>query len=182
MNKLLKIVQKKDLEIGKTYNAIYQGDNHAYGKVNGKRTIRVVDLSPIKYKELYYQYGSMFEEELSGGIVTCGSRSFENDELTEAPDKKDWFIKIAKMTLTEAVSKDFVTIETLKRIFMNQSARYIRKSPITCHNNLGPGYTFTIENPDPNNPYLQSIAVLWENSEKMKEEVRSFYPDAWFMH
>ena len=50
-----KLSGPSEMEKGGVYNLVYKGSNEAYAKINGKRTILVIEANPFTYVELFDQ-------------------------------------------------------------------------------------------------------------------------------
>ena len=159
-----KINGHKQFMVGKVYNIIYIGNNKAYAKINGKRTIIIMATSPIlQYQVLFDQFGSVFSDELRSGTITSRApeRAFAECELYEVDDKNEWFIKSQLMTTQEALDENLITLDDIKK---GPKSRSVVSIP-------GGFYiTYSVEGRSAKNPYLQCVFVKWGSYEEMETD------------
>lgn len=180
--------QIEDIKVGGIYNFRYFGPNEAYKKQNGQETRKItkIDGDKVEYVTLFSSYPMRLKDNLSSNTVYWYLTSMiacQNEYLIEeVTDASQYIIHSQIMSCQEAVQQGLLTKETIEYVFRNQSKNYIRECPTSSHE----GKYFSLQLPAKqdisDNPYLQTIVLLWESTAEMKEDIRSVYPEAWFMY
>lgn len=149
------------MERGGIYNLVYVGENHAYGRINGKRTIRVLEITPkLQYVNLFDQFGKALSDDLAYGPITVENQdiAFKDDEIYEPADESEWLKHALKVgSLTEAL-KHGVTEADI--------AEYRGLVPIIGRTDvLGVRASFQVEDRLADRPLLQCVFIVWKNWE-----------------
>ncbi len=157
----------RHLQVGKVYNRVYTGPNEAYAAINGKETFRVISVEPnLVCQILFDQFGSPMEKEITGGHITfpVPEKAFEEFDIFTAPDRNDWFIKSAIMTVADALEQGFITMDMAK-----QSALHV-----TCYN-WGDAFYMSCQVDESRrpkqNPYLQTVFFVWKSHKEMEDDL-----------
>jgi hypothetical protein len=171
-----KLSSFKEFQAGRIYNRVYTGSNDAYGRVNGKETFIVIQTEPIlQTQTLFDQYGSVTTDDLRQNGPTTFQRpdiAFTEYDLFEPSDKSEWFIKSVRVgSLREALDANLLD----RSAFENKQFRGDRYVSHSGRNfeHLGFSMHFSVEG-GPNNPYLQTVYVLWKTYNLMKEDLARF--------
>lgn len=116
---------KKTLKIGKTYNVI---GGSAY-KTN---TIKIVSNYPqLKYYQLFTSHPFYFNENLTGGLVIAGTKTFENCKISEVFEEKDFIKKTELFDFEDAYNLGLISLESVKQRFYDQSQDSIKRGNLT---------------------------------------------------
>ena len=173
-----KLDSSSDMEEGKIYNLVYVGDNAAYAKINGKRTVLVLVTAPeLQYVELYDSFGCVTTEDLRSGTITvgCPAVAFEETEIYEPVDETEWFKHSMKVTsLTEAIERGVLTHDDIA-IYRNRRFNDVAVSG--AHGKLlGRYLSFHVEGKT-TQPYLQWVYVWWNSWEQMQVDFKRYNVD-----
>ncbi len=170
----------KEMQQGKVYNLVYTGSNEAYGKVNGKRTIRVTQTEPtFQYIQLYDQFGHACFDDLHSGEVTVSdlSLTFNEDEIFEPEGEEEWFKHSAKFTsLGAAVQQGLLTIEQIEQFPVK-----LNRNSFVAHMNQQSklqGVFTSFNAKSATNPMLQRIYIWWSSWEEVYADFRQYGVDA----
>lgn len=178
------IMNIKDLKPGKIYNKVYTGDNKAYGRINGKSTIEIVYNQDgiVKYQELYSTTGSAFKKDLRSGVITCSSPdiAFKNYEIKEVSDESEYFIHNQLFSLDEAISQGLIELSALEYLFRDQSKNFVRVGSVTGLDGK-PMIQVGCEGKSKDNPFLQTVTIVWGSWGEMRANVKKHYQQAWFL-
>jgi len=170
---------KEDFKVGSTYNIVYSSNNYMSGK---KETILILQVFPeIKFVILYNQSANMYCGDLRSNIITAGFKSFEQDQITEVFDEKDFIKKSEIVTIDDAINRGLITVSELESIFDDQSKKCIIISPVIGYDSGKMYIKINVEGKDQINPYLQSIYIKWNSFKEMEASIKRFVPNAWFM-
>lgn len=166
---MTKLLKPTDLRLGKVYNLEYVGDNEAYARVNGKRTILILEVRPeFKYVKLYSAYGDPLCEDIRDDSPTtvCElASSFKEDQITEPAGEDDWFKHSMRFTsLYDALHAGVLTEQRIKSHPVGRrSARNAILCPADSKGCLGAYTRFCFEDkPHPQYPQLQSVFIVWK--------------------
>lgn len=171
------LIRPEEMQLNKVYNLVYVGDNEAYAKINGKRTIRVTATEPnLQYVELYDNFGSPTFDDLPGSTTYVGnpSEAFKEDEITEPADETEWFKKSVKFSsLVEAVEAGVLTPDDIKSLRVRSSS-----SPFVSVSNragkfIGLYTGFNVEGKT-TQPYLQQVYIWWNTWEDMYADFEAY--------
>ncbi|MFZ4648383.1 MAG: hypothetical protein ACOYMB_01965 [Patescibacteria group bacterium] len=170
-----KIQSWRDLKIGIIYNRVYNGNNAAYAKVNGKETFIVTETdSVLKVQELFARFGSPFSDELRREISTFTHPeiAFKEFDLYEPESKNEWFIKSVKLnSLAEALDAKLINLDSIKGFGKN------RKNFIAHFGEnmkmLGVECSFSVEGA-PDNPLLQTVYIVWKTWEEQRNDFAKY--------
>lgn len=164
---------------GGVYNIVYTGPNEAYARINGKRTIRVIRVGQgtLKYIVLHDQFGRPDPETCTtnGLLHTSNLESaFKEDEIYEAPNPDDWFVKsLLFKGLEEAVAAGVLSEEMIKEHPVKSSY-----SPFVSVSGRDGKFTglhtrFGVEDAT-DRPHLQSVYVWWSTWEEMYADYEKY--------
>lgn len=163
------------------YNLVYVGNNDAYGKINGKRTILVTATTPkLEYVELHSQFVDSITDDLRSATTTVGDPliAFKEDEIFEPENESQWYKHSAKITkLSDGIDQGILTREDILGHPVRSS-----HSPfvaVSGANGKFQGlYTrFGVEG-QTNLPYLQAVYAWWDTWENMYADFKQFGVDA----
>ena len=162
---------------GGIYNLVYTGTNEAYGRINGKRTILVMDIEPeLQYVQLHDSFGCPNTDDLRSGVCTVRdpSLAFKEDQIFEPTDEREWFKHSMKVgSLAEAIERGVLT-----RKEITQHPVHSSHSPFTSFSGakgqfLGLCTSFDVEDKT-NQPYLQYVYVWWNTWEAMYADFKKY--------
>lgn len=162
------------MKVGVVYNMVYVGPNKAYAKVNGKQTIRVLEITPdeIKVMELFGQFGNPLSKEITSGetIYPISGTGFDKVELYECSNESEWFIKSVKLTsLAKAIEAKLIHPKTLR----NQAFRSNRfTASFNRQHQLAGVYASFFVRPTKKYPLLQNLYIVWKNWEVCERDLR----------
>ena len=157
------------MQKGKVYNLVYVGENEAYAKINGKRTIRVVNVSPIQYVELFDQFGDPLRDNIPSAVTTIRAPDhvFKNDQISEPADESEWFKHSMKVLSLDEAMENGVSLAQIRAC----GSGSLRDVPVFDRDMvlLGRYVQFNVEG-QTNRPMLQTIFVCWSNYEIMRAD------------
>jgi hypothetical protein len=166
-----------EMEVGGIYNLVYVGENKAYARVNGKRTILVIATEPeFQYVQLYQQFASPTTDDLRSSLVTCEDAplAFKNDEIFQPVGEDEWFKHSLRVTsLEEAISQGVLTKEDVFRHPVRS-----RNSPFVGVSDsdgrfVGLYTDFGVQDKTVQ-PYLQTVYVWWDTWEDMRADFKKY--------
>ncbi len=191
------LVNFTKFKVGGIYNKTYVGNNEAYKKQNGKTTFEIVrfekDGDKFYAKDLYAQFPRCSSERLDTNdwswTITYLMKNTDY-EYEEVFNEDHYYKHSVSLTMKEAVEAGLIKLETLRRVFRDQSRDYIRKGPVSYDHTrkddngktiYGRSLVLLCEQGVSSNPLLQSVSFYWNNTEQFEADVRSVYPEASFM-
>jgi hypothetical protein len=171
------LIPPNQMEVGKVYNLVYVGDNEAYAKINGKRTILVTATTPeLRYVQLYDQFGFPRFDDVRGNPTHVSNLelAFKEDEISEPADESEWFKHSIKVSsLGEALEQELITLDDIK----NLPVRSNRNPFVGCAGEkgayIGTYTSFHVEGRT-KHPYLQNVYVWWNSWDEMVEDFEKY--------
>jgi hypothetical protein len=171
-----KLSSPAEMQAGKVYNLIDIGPNKAYARINGKRTILILETTPkLKYVQLYDAHCIVASDHLRGHPCTIDdlARAFEEDEIFEPASQDEWFKHSAKVrTLADGIAQGLLTREQIQKEPV--------RSRLTLIDASGAGgkrlgiYTFFSVEDQTNQPLLQYVYVWWDSEEEMRKDFEEY--------
>ncbi|MFA7194042.1 MAG: hypothetical protein WC087_03950 [Candidatus Paceibacterota bacterium] len=171
--------------VGGIYNLVYVGDNTAYAKINGKRTIQVVSIDPeLQYVQLYDPFGCPKTSELRSSTITITNKSVafskSNDQIYVPSGEEEWFKHSQRVTsLGEGMDLKILTMDKIQRHPIQSN-----RSPFCAHLAGAPNFgldgistAFNVED-ETTYPYLQRVFVWWKTWEDMYSDFEKYGLDA----
>jgi hypothetical protein len=197
LNPMEREIRKADyFKVGQIYNFKYIGDNEAYKRQNGQHTEKLIQIDPngdMWFRQLYSAYPKFIEPATldSNPWSTNASNLIslqKETQIDEVHDEREYFVHSQRMSLREALDGGLVLLETIKYIFRDKSKNYFTTNQVTTHSitkDGKSGYFLSLslpceQNVNPNR-FLQTVIFVWDSYETMKTDVRSVFPDAYFV-
>lgn len=162
-----------EMEAGKVYNLVYAGDNAAYARINGRRTVLVTATKPaLAYVELYAQFVSPTTDDLRSDPITVEAPAiaFAETEIWEVDDESQWLRKSMRVgSLGEAVERGVLTIEDIA-YYQDRRPRDVAVSNLEGRH-VGRYLGFNVEDKTAQ-PLLQCVYVWWNTWDAMRDDFR----------
>lgn len=174
----------RELKLGKVYNREYVGPDEDYKKINGKTTFLVIFNGSHLVIRTFFSVGGDYDSpflESHYSQFNVPHQILHEYRIYECANKTKWFIHCQVMTLEVAITKKFISVDTLSHIFADRSQHFNSRNPVVFYAS-GSCYINIAVSPTTKYPFLQGIALGFNNYEDLKTQVRSYCPQAWFFH
>lgn len=177
----MKKLQVRDMKVGGIYNVVYVGQNHEYGRINGKYTIRVVETIPkFKFYQIFYQFGWIDSDELRSPMHTAEDveRCFRDEEIYEPENESQWFKHSLKFKgLAEALKRGVLTLDAIRDCPVNSRVNssgspFVSVASPDCKSSWLYA-SFNVEDKTAE-PLLQRVYIRWDTWEKMRADFRQY--------
>ena len=163
----------QEFRSGGTYCSTYVGENKAYARINGKRTILVKRTEPdLVFVELFDQFGDPFTEDIRGGEITSMAADllFGDREVFEPESENEWFKHSMKFdSLSTPLAQGLITKKDIE-----EKASWGTRCPFTAvfgldHKFKGVSARFDVEDKTPL-VLLQAVFIVWPTWEALRED------------
>ena len=153
-----------EMKVDGIYNLVYAGDNKAYAKINGKRTIRVMSRgrSRLEYVQVFDQFGDPAQDDIPATptAVKDTSTAFKDYKIFEPENEGEWFKHSLKFSsLGEAIEQGVLTIRDIKE-YPVHSSHCPFVADIGKRGLRGVSADFEVEDKT-SQPLLQRVYIRW---------------------